>query len=273
MFTRCGELDRVAVSQPMSLAELKVEPAHWSNLIEEMRRLYQMERETVVRRRDDIVRLIEGLRALQGVLGDVDEPPGVAAAPPCEGGGPRCKCPRCKWPRVKANLRRLCEHAPSLLEPCPDVATCVDCGGVLPPTVETAGTNAPMCPPCARFRQVLGPPPRDPEGSVPAKLEDVRKKHAADVKEKNFQALMLHASSCVHHDEGDKSARDCQKMKVCDARGRGWPLAFFLTRTPFHFRFRVCLNTVLLGVRSSRAPAGSVLWWCRCWSGTHASVH
>ena len=130
-----------------------------------------------------------------------------------------------------------------------------------------------MCPPCARFRQVLGPPPRDPEGSVPAKLEDVRKKHAADVKEKNFQALVLHASSCVHHDEGDKSARDCQKMKVCDARGRGWPLAFFLTRTPFHFRFRVCLNTVLLGVRSSRAPAGSVLWWCRCWSGTHASVH
>ena len=116
----------------MSLRELKKEPPHWRALVSEMRRLFEVERQTVVRRKADIENLAKGLDALHVVLAGATSPPSVSDAPSCPGEDPRCSCARCRWRRIKSNLARLCKTVPGLVTPSPSAADCVDCGGVVP---------------------------------------------------------------------------------------------------------------------------------------------
>lgn len=161
MWTRVRELGQIGLPHRMDLAKLRKEPAHWRELLDETRRLYAMEKQTLIRRRPDLLSLINGLNQLRTQLHREEPPPDVALAAGCPATDPRCSCPSCKWTRVQSNLVALCEAIPQLLTPQPDAVVCGDCHGLALPSSQTVNTAAPICKACQRFRAILGPPPAD----------------------------------------------------------------------------------------------------------------
>jgi O-acetyl-ADP-ribose deacetylase (regulator of RNase III) len=165
MWTRVRELRQIGLPHRMDLAKLRKVPAHWRELLDENKRLYAMEKQTLIRRRADLLSLNHGLNQLRTQLHREEPPPDVALAAGCPATDPRCSCPSCKWKRVQSNLVTLVEEIPQLLTPQPDAVVCGDCHGLALPSSQTVNTAAPICKACQRFRAILGPPPTDTRSS------------------------------------------------------------------------------------------------------------
>ena len=165
MWTRVRELRQIGLPHRMDLAKVRKVPAHWRELLDENKRLYAMEKQTLIRRRADLLSLNHGLNQLRTQLHREEPPPDVALAAGCPATDPRCSCPSCKWKRVQSNLATLVEEIPQLLTPQPDAVVCGDCHGLALPSSQTVNTAAPICKACQRFRAILGPPPTDTRSS------------------------------------------------------------------------------------------------------------